>query len=92
MVSRELIDVLRQAEQLPPAEQLELIARLAGHLQSAHGDDLKPRRRRSWLEIAGSAPYPLLGEDAQDWVTRTRHEGDEHREQLLKQARTPGAK
>jgi hypothetical protein len=92
MVSREMLDVLQQAERLPPAEQLELIARLAERLRTVHGTEMEPKRRRSWLEIAGSAPYPLLGEDAQDWITRTRREGDEHRDQLLKQARTPGAK
>jgi hypothetical protein len=92
MVSQEMLDVLRQAEQLPPGEQLELAARLVQRIQQLYRDDLKPKRRRSWLEIAGSAPHPLPGEDAQDWVTRTRREGDEHREQLLKQARTPGAK
>ncbi|WP_196521730.1 hypothetical protein [Nostoc sp. WHI] len=31
----------------------------------------------------GMASYPLLGEDAQEWVSRTRREGDEHRERLL---------
>lgn len=38
---------------------------------------------RSWSEIAGAAEYPLTGEDAQAWVTRTRREGDEHRERAL---------
>lgn len=27
--------------------------------------------------------YPFFGEDAQEWVTRTRREGDEHRQKLL---------
>jgi predicted transcriptional regulator len=38
----------------------------------------------SWSEIAGAAAYPMTGEDAQDWVTRTRREGDEHRERALR--------
>ena len=38
---------------------------------------------RAWSEIAGTAPYPMVGEDAQAWVTRTRREGDEHRERML---------
>jgi len=41
------------------------------------------RAGRSWSEIAGAATYPLAGEDAQAWVTRTRREGDEHRERAL---------
>ncbi len=39
---------------------------------------------RKWSDLKGMAPYPLLGEDAQEWVSRTRKEGDEHRERLLK--------
>jgi hypothetical protein len=39
-----------------------------------------PRKRRTWMSIAGTAPYPLCGEDAQEWVSRTRRESDEHRE------------
>ena len=41
------------------------------------------RADRSWSEIAGAAEYPLTGEDAQAWVTRTRREGDEHRERAF---------
>ncbi len=38
--------------------------------------------KRKWADLKGMSPYPLLGEDAQGWVSR-RREGDEHREQLL---------
>ena len=34
-----------------------------------------------WMDAAGIAPYPLTGEDAQAWVSRSRQEGDEEREQ-----------
>jgi hypothetical protein len=37
----------------------------------------KPVSRRRWLELRGAAAYPLLGEDAQQWVSRTRQE-DRH--------------
>ena len=47
------------------------------------------RAGRSWSEIAGAAAYPLVGEDAQAWVTRTRREGDEHRERLLNRDGAP---
>jgi hypothetical protein len=36
--------------------------------------------RRSWREIRGVAPNLLCGEDAQEWVSRTRREDTEHRE------------
>jgi len=39
----------------------------------------KYRKGRRWSEAAGIATYPLVGEDAQQWVTRTRQEGDEER-------------
>ncbi len=40
--------------------------------------------RPSWSDAAGMFDYPLVGEDAQAWVTRTRREGDEHRERVLR--------
>jgi len=68
--------VLREAEQLPLDDQLLLIERLVSRLrgtQAAGG----PRLR--WEDFAGSAPYPLCGEDAQEWVSRTREESDQGR-------------
>jgi len=35
-------------------------------------NDISPRRSRS--EIRGAARCPLMGEDAQQWVSRTRQE------------------
>jgi len=43
---------------------------------------------RAWSEIEGAATFPMVGEDAQAWITRTRREGDEQRERLLR--REPG--
>jgi len=40
---------------------------------------IKYKKGRRWSEAAGIAAYPLVGEDAQEWVTRTRQEGDEKR-------------
>lgn len=40
----------------------------------------KPVPRRLWRELRGAAAYPLLGEDAQQWVSRTRQE-DRHEPQ-----------
>jgi hypothetical protein len=37
----------------------------------------KPVRR--WLDALGRAPYPLVGEDAQAWVTRTRQVSNNER-------------
>jgi hypothetical protein len=77
-----LRSLLEQAEQLVPNERLELISHLANQLRvQAHS--LPPKRK--WSDLKGMAPYPLMGEDAQAWVSRTRREGDEHREQLLQE-------
>ena len=83
VMSKELAEIIKRTELLAPDEQLYVIAYLAERAQQAYR--LAPRR--SWREICGTAPYPLLGEDAQDWVSRTRREGDEHRERQW--SRTP---
>ena len=77
MASKELDELVKKAEALTADEQLLLITHLVEKLREAHR---APKPRRKWREICGSAPYPLLGEDAQAWVSRTRREGDEHRE------------
>jgi hypothetical protein len=76
-MSPSLQKILREIEQLTPEEQLTVM----GHLV----DRVKKRvtqspPRRKWSDLKGMAPYPLLVEDAQEWVSRTRREGDEHRE------------
>ena len=40
---------------------------------------LDQENRPSWGAAAGMFEYPLVGEDAQAWVTRTQHETDEER-------------
>ena len=39
----------------------------------------EPENRPSWGAAAGMFEYPLVGGDAQAWVTRTRRETDEER-------------
>jgi hypothetical protein len=72
MVSSVYDLVAREAEALPSNEQLRLIARLAANRVSATADD-RPR----WEDFSGSVSAPLCGEDAQEWVTRTRQESYE---------------
>ena len=33
---------------------------------------IEKKQPRKWEEIRGKAPYPLVGEDAQTWVSRNR--------------------
>lgn len=71
-----LPQVIALAAQLPPAERRQLAESILRDLESVPAP---PARRRSWREIRGSVPYPLCGEDAQAWVSRSRRESDEHR-------------
>jgi hypothetical protein len=36
-------------------------------------------KRRQWRELKGLLPFPICGEDAQAWVSRSRRESDERR-------------
>lgn len=72
MVSAMLKELMKRADELTPDEKLVL----ASHLieQARLADDSQPRRK--WSEIRGAAPYPVVGEDAQAWVSRTRQESE----------------
>lgn len=74
-----LQELLQQVEQLTPEEQLELIRQVAEGLKKSEAID-KPKPR--WSDLKGLASYPMLGEDAQAWVSRTRQEADQHRERV----------
>lgn len=71
-------DLIRQTDKLTPEERLRLIAYLAE--QARQSARQQPPARR-WQDIKGAAAYPLMDEDAQSWVSRTRQEGDARREQ-----------
>jgi hypothetical protein len=74
----EVRQILRQAATLSPDDQLELAAKL---IERARQKTAQQAVRHAWLAAIGAAPYPLTGEDAQAWVSRTRQEGAEAREQ-----------
>lgn len=77
MVTPTYEEVVKLADALPPDERLRLIAHLANGARAAIG---APKSHRRWTDLAGTAPYPALGEDAQAWVSRTRRESDDARE------------
>lgn len=74
-------DVMRQVALLPLDEQLLLVERIVQGIRSMQP---APGPRVSWRDVRGKAPYPLLGEDAQQWVSRTRRDDTEHREQVVR--------
>jgi len=73
-----LNDMIKQVDKLTPDEQLRLATYLVDKARTAY-PVAEPRRK--WAEIRGIARPSLFGEDAQAWVSRTRREGDERREQ-----------
>ncbi len=89
MATMSLEELVKQTEQLTLEEQLALVAQIAERARSGIKAGAQPSKpaRRKWREIRGMATYPMLGEDAQAWVSRTRREGDEARERQWR--RTP---
>lgn len=73
-----LQNLMRQADSLSPDDQL----RLAEYLVS-RARRVKARSSRRWQDLGGIAPNLLSGEDAQEWVSRTRRESDERRKAQL---------
>ncbi|AKG22479.1 hypothetical protein [Calothrix sp. 336/3] len=73
--------ILSEIEQLTPEEQLTVMGHLVERMKK---NITKPQTKNKWSDLKGMAPYPLTGEDAQEWVSRTRREGDEYREHLLR--------
>ncbi|WP_071590896.1 hypothetical protein [Synechococcus sp. PCC 7336] len=73
-------ELLQQARQLAPEEQLQLISSLVDNIQELYQNGSP---RPCWSDVRGTSPYPLIGEDAQEWVSGTRQEGDNLRAQYL---------
>lgn len=64
---------------LPAVERLRLVEKIVHDLLLA-AREAESGERYDWMAIEGIAPDPLDGEDAQQWVSRTRQESDDHRE------------
>lgn len=73
MASQAFYEVIGRASRLDPEEKRLLIVRLT---EQAGESRVASPTRRAWHEIAGSSVYPLAGEDAQAWVSRSRHEDE----------------
>ena len=78
MAAQNLIELMRRVDELTPDEQLRLAEYLVCRAREAVA---QPSGEYAWADVAGIARYPLAGEDAQEWVSRTRRESDEHRAQ-----------
>jgi hypothetical protein len=69
-----LVDVIDLTAKLSPEDRVRLLQ----HLQASQVE-VEPNRP-SWFDIQGAVPYPMCGEDAQAWVSRSRREDQEHRD------------
>ncbi|MEH1953802.1 MAG: hypothetical protein V7K64_02840 [Nostoc sp.] len=67
-MSPSLEKILSEIEQLTPEEQLTVMGHLLERMKK-HIIQAQPKRK--WSDLKGMASYPLLGEDAQEWVSRT---------------------
>lgn len=76
-----LQQILREIDQLPPEEQLQVMEHLVSQVKRPL---IQSKPKRKVTEFRGMAQCPLVGEDAQEWVARTRREGNERRERLLR--------
>ena len=76
MASRELQEVIEQADRLSPDEQLQLVSHLAENVRRA----MQPERPQvRWGDLRGALPRGLYGEDPPETISRERREDDEHR-------------
>ncbi|MFP4395580.1 MAG: hypothetical protein ACLFTI_09980 [Anaerolineales bacterium] len=74
-------ELLKQVDTLPIEEQLRLASYL---LERARRAVTQEKTEYKWRDICGRYAYPMLGEDAQAWVTRTRREWENREAQWSK--------
>lgn len=70
--------VLQDIDGLSLSDQMQVLEHLVQRVRrSVSGESLvEPPQKRKISDFRGIANYPMLGEDAQAWVSRTRSEGD----------------
>lgn len=69
--------ILKEVNSLSPQEIDALITHL---LEERRKFEILGNSMIRWEALRGSAPYPLCGRDAQEWVTKSRRESDEGRD------------
>ncbi|MBD2294804.1 DUF2281 domain-containing protein [Anabaena sphaerica FACHB-251] len=76
--------ILDRVQNLTPEQQEEVLNFIDFLQFKGQKQDVEPKQRRKWGDIKGKALYPLVGEDAQIWVSRNRREETENRELHLR--------
>lgn len=84
-MSKELLqELINQSDTLSSEERLQLMYYLASSLkQTEEKNYLTIKPQRKWSEIKGKIHYPIIGEDAQTWVSKSRQEATKNREEVI---------
>ena len=81
MLTKTLSNLIREAESLTGDERLQLAIHLLKRARKARA---KPGPRRKWAELCGLAAESHGGRGCQDWVSSSRRESDDRRDQQWK--------
>jgi hypothetical protein len=82
-MSPQLQQVLSDIDRLSPTDRIQVMTHVIESIKEYVPTD-SVKSHRKWSDLKGMATSPLMDEDAQEWVSRTRMEGDERRESLLR--------
>ena len=72
--------ILAKIDKLTPAQQEQVLSLIESLYRQLQTNDIEQKQPRKWQEIRGKAPYPLVNEDAQNWVSRNRNEESKNRD------------
>lgn len=64
--------ILDRVQNLTPQQQEEVLNFIDFLQFKGQKQEIESKKRRKWADIKGKAPYPLVGEDAQIWLLRSR--------------------
>lgn len=77
MSVKELDEVLEKINLLNSEEQQHVMSVLSE--KASLPMPQKERPKKKWADLVGILSYPACGEDAQEYISRSRREADEHR-------------
>ena len=80
MTLQNIDQILKRADKLTPSERLLLASRLIQGVRSG-----MPARKphRKWRDVVGLLPYPALGMDAQQYISKSRRDDDGRRARVI---------
>jgi hypothetical protein len=82
-MSPQLQQVLSDIDRLSPADRIQVMSHVIESIR-VYVPTESVKSTRKWRDLKGMVTAPLMDEDTQEWVSRTRREGDEHRAGLLR--------